>query len=622
VESLECRAVPSATAYIDASWVQQAAGNPIVLTKPDTQYILETDVDVSGTAFVIGAPNVTLDLNGHTVTYDDLPQPQVTNGGFEQAGSQLPGWDLSRAPTASRVPAVQGMYGQWMLELDNLTSTQTILSDPVAIPQANREYSAAITPKGSDVTVRLTVLDAWTGAVLGTGTSRSPDRGFAAVATFTPTTTDPVRLQIDVIPDAGATATVYLDYAAVQPSRDYGIYASQVWIGDGPAQLQTDPIRNAYRNAANFTLLNGKVIQGQGHGAASSPLYFQGLNGFKVQKVTASADGMDTSNLDATWAQGDVEITDSVFSGDIDRISDRMDIVAAILLERFGGSASITDNHIANVPQVGILFNGDPTQQGLTIANNDIRQKAIVTDGYGILVAGARNFDIFNNTIIPVQGRGMLFDGWGGIPTEDGTVDANYVQVFEAPNLEYGDQLNATALRIRNWQSTFRSLTFANNTFIASTGPGGVHDAAGVTISQYNDLGQENGANNAFTNNIIKAYVTTDDPYYKAQALAVSVVGPGTGLQVTNNFLESNDTSLELGDADSWTQTAADISMGGNTLSRSPDQPARPYTSILAGSYQTTVSDIRMPATHLVNGAMPNIVYGDGTVTNLNVEWQ
>jgi hypothetical protein len=624
IESLETRTVPSASAYIDPGWVRQAGSQPIVLSRPDTTYFLETDIDMPGTAFVVGAPNVTLNLNGHTVVYGDLAPIQVNNGGFELAnsGGGLAGWDLRRAPAARRVPAVLGMYGQWMLQLENVTSTQTILSDPVAIPQAGREYSAAITPKGSNAAVQITVVDALTGAVLGSGTSRSPDRGFAAVATFTPTTTDPVRLRIDVMPNPGAAATVDLDYAAVQPSRDYGVFASQAWLGDAPAQLQTGSIQALYHSAANFTIENGRVLQGQGRGSSSSPLHFVALPGFKVIKVTTLADGMDTSNLDATWATRNATITDSVFLGDIDRVSDRMDIVAAILMERFGGTASITNNHIAGVPQVGILFNGDPAEQSLTIANNDIRQKAIVTDGYGLLVAGARNFQIADNTIVPVQGRGMLFDGWGGIATENGAVHDNYMDVFEAPNLEYGDQLNATALRIRNWDNVFRNLTFADNTFMAHTGPGGVYDAVGATISQWNDQGQATGANNVFTGNVIKAYVTNANPYYKAQALAISEVGVGTGLQIANNLLESNDTSLEFGDADSWMQTDADITLAGNTLSRSPDQPARPYTSILAGNYETAVANVRMPATHLANGAAPVVVYGGGLVTDLEIDWQ
>jgi parallel beta helix pectate lyase-like protein len=623
-EELEARRLLSNNAiHIDSNWVRLVGGNPIVLTQANTEYVLETNVDVPGTAFVIGAPNITLDLNGHTVTYGDLPPIQVNNGGFELAGTGggLPGWDLSRAPTASRVPAVLGMYGQWMLQMSNFNTTQTILSDPVAIPQANREYSAAITPKGFNVTVNLTVLDAVTGAVLGRGTSRSPDRGFAAVAIFTPVSTDPVRLQIDAVPNAGTTTTVDLDYASVQPSRDYGVFASQVWLGQGPLQLQTSAILAVYRNAAKFTLQNGQVVQGQGHGSSSSPLYFQGLPGFTVNRVTSVANGMDTSNLDATWGSNAV-VTNSTFQAAIDRVSDRMDLVSAILLERFNGTATVTGNRIANVPQVGILFNGDQYEQSVTIANNDIRQKAIVTDGYGILVAGARNFNIASNTVIPVQGRGILFDGWGGIVTENGTVTNNYVDAFEAPNLEYGDQLNVTALRIRNWGNTFRHLTFSHNTFMAHTGPGGVYDADGATISQWNDQGQETGANNVFTDNIFKGIVDTANSYYKAQGLVISEVGAGTGLQITGNVLESNDTSLQFGDADSWMQTDTDIAMGGNTLRLSTIGAARPFTSILAGNYQTTVTNIQMPNTYLENGAPAVIAYGGGPVSNLNVDWQ
>jgi hypothetical protein len=623
-EEFEARLLPTLnTIHIDSTWVSQAAGNPLVLAQANTQYILDTDVDMPGTAFVIGAPNVTLDLNGHRVTYGDLSPIQVNNGGFELPGSggRLPGWDLGGAPTAGLVPAIVGMYGQWMLQLTSASTHQSLVSDPVAVPQANREYSAAITLKGSNATVTLTVVDALTGAVLGTGTSRSPDRGFAAVATFTPATTDPVRLRVDVVPDAGTSSTMDLDDASVQPSRDYGIFASQAWLGQGPAQLRTSAILSVYHSAAAFTVQNGQVLQGQAHGSSSSPLYFQALPGFTVNNVTTLANGMDTSNLDATWARNAV-ITGSTFRGAVDRVSDRMDIVAAVRLERFDGTATVVGNHITGVPQVGILFNGDVNQQNLTIAENDIRQRAIVTDGYGILIAGARNFEIAHNTIIPLQGRGILLDGWGPIVTENGRVHDNYVDAFEAPNLEYGDQLNVTALRIRNWGSTFRNLTFSQNTFMAHTGPGGVYDADGATISQWNDQGQSTGANNLFANNVFKAVADTADSYYKVQALVISEVGVGTGLQFIGNVLESNDTALEFGDADSWLQTDAEIILSGNSLRRSGDGPARAFTSISAGNYQTTVSDVRMPDTYLENGAPAAIVNAGGPVNDLWVDWR
>ncbi|HEV3205057.1 MAG TPA: hypothetical protein VGY77_11765 [Gemmataceae bacterium] len=623
MEILESRDLLSGILHIDSSWLQQAAGNPILLNQADTRYILDVDVNVQGTAFVVAAPNVTFDLNGHQVLFGNADPISVNNGGFEMVNSDgsIPGWDLRQAPAAMRVPAITGMWGQWMLQFTNISTTQTFFSENIAIPLANHEYAAAITPKGTDsCTVQLSVIDAVTGANLGTGSSASPDRGFTAVVPFTPSTTNPIKLQIDVVPRS-ESATMALDYAAVMPSRDFGIVATQAWTGDLPAHLLTPEFRASYRTAANFTLLNGLIIQGQAKGYHSSPLFFNSLPNYTVDQVTTVVSGMDSGNLDGSWSRNAV-ITNSIFQGSIDRVSNRMHIFAAISLANYEGSAVITGNRISGVPHVGIMANGMPTQTSLIISQNDIRQDAIATDGYGILLAGVRNFEIGNNTIIPVKGRGILVDGWGRIPTENGRIHDNYVEVYEEANLEYGPSgLEATALRIRNWDHTHRNLVVEHNTFFAKTGPGGDHAAIGVRWSGGNDQGQETAANNILQNNLIKAIATSADPTFQATALSISVVGAGTGLQMNGNVLESNDTALAFGDSDSWRQADQDITLSGNSIRLSSIGPSRNFTSIYAGAYRTTVDNIRMPNTWLENGAPPTIVYGDGAVTKLQVDW-
>ena len=66
------------------------AGTPIsscqTLGNTGTTYTLESDVSAAGTCFTVSANNVTLDLNGHTVTYNTAAQSSavhaiaVTNG--------------------------------------------------------------------------------------------------------------------------------------------------------------------------------------------------------------------------------------------------------------------------------------------------------------------------------------------------------------------------------------------------------------------------------------------------------------------------------------------------------------------------------------------------------------
>src|SRR5262249_43902129 len=206
---------------------------------------LASDVRVEGTAFVVGAKNVKLDLNGHTVTYGDSPPVVVLNGGFEEGDqASLPGWDLREAPGARRVKARSGMWGERMLEIRRGTEKQAILSVPVPIPRPGHEYAAAVTPKASPgSTVTLSVVDAGTMAVLAKGTSDNPDNGAVAKAVFTPGPgTKAVRLRIEMAPPKGASAYFALDNVAVTPSRDYGILASpNAW--SLPAHLNNDTVK-------------------------------------------------------------------------------------------------------------------------------------------------------------------------------------------------------------------------------------------------------------------------------------------------------------------------------------------------------------------------------------------
>src|SRR5262249_27312368 len=141
---------------------------------------------------------------------------------------------------------------------------------------------------------------------------------------FTPKTTHAVRLQVDVAPPSGVTDSLDLDQATLTVSGDYGILASPNGSDiPGWANLPATA-QNASRKAANFTVKNGSIVQGQGNGYASSPLYFWKLAGVTVENVQTSATGMDTQSLDATYATDHVTIRNSTFRESIDNISNRM----------------------------------------------------------------------------------------------------------------------------------------------------------------------------------------------------------------------------------------------------------------------------------------------------------
>ncbi len=205
IERLEDRLCLASTVHITAAWLAQQGAGPYLLTASDTTYILDTDVTVNGTAFVIGGKNITLDLNQHSVTYGAAAPLNVVNGGFEQgSGRNVTGWDLSAAPDAALGSNDYYLFGNNVLRFTNITGTESVLSDAIAIPAANREYTATITPQGPfDAAVTLSVIDAVTGLTLASGSVVSVGSGRGAAVSFVPTTTNPVRLRISATPARG-----------------------------------------------------------------------------------------------------------------------------------------------------------------------------------------------------------------------------------------------------------------------------------------------------------------------------------------------------------------------------------------------------------------------------------
>lgn len=615
----------SNTIVIDDSWLSAHGSGSYLLDQAGMTYVLHNDLRTAGTAFVVAAANVTLDLNGHSVTFGDASPVTVTNGGFETgSGRDVPGWDLSGAPSAQLASNTTYLFGNQVLRLSNFSTAQRIVSDPIAIPTIGHTYTATITPAGVNArsTVQLTVIDAVTGAILGTGTSAQTARGFSAVVTFTAATTHAVRLQVDVTPPAGVTDTLDLDQATLTASNDYGIVASRAWGGDIPGfdNLSTEA-KSAYKKAANFTVKNGLILQGQGDGYGSTPLYFRSLPGVTVDHVETLATGMDSQSLDATYATGAVTVTNSTFREQIDNISNRMHNYATLKLNNISGTITIENNHLLGSPQIGIMMAANDPQYQVFIRNNEFRSDTVVTNGYAIVLSSVQNFEIANNTIIATSGRGIDLDGYAKALLGHGTVHDNYVDVQENINREYPSGLDATGLRLRNTIDSMgphADVTISSNTIIARTGSGQLGQAYGVRISYTNINGEMNNAGIALVNNTIKAIVTTTDTTYRAKALVIDRMDAGINMRIANNVLESNDTALALTDSSG---SVYGVDLVSNTLKKSTEGPARTFTGILAGYYTREIHDVRIIDTRLAGGATGDIVWSGTGVKDLSVGW-
>jgi Macroglobulin domain MG4 len=356
---------------IDRAWLADPTNlaiagftsGPYRLGRPRTTYILYADVERPGSAFVVAAPNVTLDLNGHTVNYDTAPAPIVPNGGFEASRTDDPErpshWDIAGTPNARLVPARLGFWGRRALRIENPTGSASLVSAPVTLTGLSSagpsEFTATITPKidGGDATVTLTVFDAG-GTSLGHATVGPGEsaRGFAPLVTFTPPRTPAqVRLRIDIVPGTKQPTAVELDEAAVFRSRLFGVTATR---GYGPVPAELRLVRGL-TTAGSFTIRNGSITQGAGRSFRSHPLFLQSLPDARVEKVRALATGMDTDALSGDHADG-IVVSGCTFDSRIERLSRRTVGFGAIHLNGVRGQVVVENNEVPGAPMYGIVL--------------------------------------------------------------------------------------------------------------------------------------------------------------------------------------------------------------------------------------------------------------------------
>ena len=99
-------------------------------------YLLVNDISSPRTAIFLGK-DVTLDLNGYTLTYSDGNYDHIANGSFEDG---IRGWDLSKAPSASiEDTKVHVFIGNNILRLK---AGEEIASSFINLPLPDRSYFA------------------------------------------------------------------------------------------------------------------------------------------------------------------------------------------------------------------------------------------------------------------------------------------------------------------------------------------------------------------------------------------------------------------------------------------------------------------------------------------------
>jgi hypothetical protein len=596
---------------IDRAWLA-ARRPPYVLDRPGQQYVLVQDVVAEGTAFVVAAEGVVLDLDGHRVVYGDGPAVEVPNGGFEEGRERdVPGWELARAPGAIVAPNENHLFGTRVLRLKEVSTPQRIMSGPVTLPRGPHTYAATITPAHGtyEAKVVITVVDADNSRTLASAESRSVERGFACVAHFSPGSTRRVRLVVDVAPPPGKSETIDLDGAAIFRSYDYGILATRTWSGELPGWSNLPPqLEESYRRAARLTVRGGKVVQGRAGGYGSYAFYADSLPGLVLDGDETHVTGMDSGSVLATQTSGEVIIRRCTFRETIAAIGDRMRNFASLALEKNEGSLLVEKNTILGSPQVGILLGFNGPKSRVIVRDNEVRQRTVVTNGYGITLVSLHDFEIAGNRILPENGRGLNVDGYSAEPTRSGSIHDNEVDVQEGLNREEPERVEVRALRLRNnvdEVGPHRDLKLTKNTFTARARPGAGQWAFGGWISYENKADAMDDAGIVIEQNTFRAISESSDEGYRAYALMLDPIAAGIHPRIVDNLLESNDVSLGIG-GPSGGDTGA-LTLVANVLRKATEGPKRPYSGIAIGYDVERVQGVSILDSVLEKGATTDI---------------
>ncbi len=542
--------------------------------------MLQNDVVAAGTCFTIKASNIRLDLNGHTVTFGDGNFSEVPNREFELWTGAVPTDWTVRSGSVRRANAI--FFGA--SDLVFAPGGGIIRSAPFRLHGGKTYLGFAFVKAGYNDRFEMRLLDAQTGSVLASYTVTGINRGFASNGSelkFRPSVDTTVAVELECVA-AGECTVGMVD---VKPAFDYGILS----YGYKRDDIAPDVPASAFGNADNVEVYNGTIQQGNGNAIRSAGIYHTG-GGWNIHDVTISVNGIHTDGISGNWTKGVSYMRNHIRSTSIG-VLNRMHGTAGIKISRPSKTVQASDNIVDGVPQAGISVYTKQSDNlaDCTITGNTIRQREVVTEGYGIILGGAfAKFEIRGNTIQPYQGRGILLDGLNYGPLRNGVVRDNQILgIAETRNAEYGENsMEATGIRIRNWGGSapvHDNIEIFGNTITGMTDASHVHAVYGININA-----SARGDNIFIHDNTIRVTATGKGRNAAAIAFQSTVMDNGGILEVHHNLLSSNDAFLKFGGNDG--KEARGIVAYANTFTR-PQSIASVGRGIAYGFWNGAAND-------------------------------
>jgi len=506
------------------------AGNVISacgkITAPGT-YTLDRDISAAQGCLVVSANDVTIDLQGHTVTYDAQPAG-FPNESFEDGFTD---WDVTAAPHARVAPDTEWLgsatEGHNQIAWEDPVAGEEIISPWQEIAggvRVNPYLLRADKLWGYDpvyggpgkATIRVRVEHQETSTYPIDSTFQD---GFLETPFVTPASGGHYRVRVQIVSFAGRNTQgqpILLDEISLRPF-------------EGPGGIWLD------YNKARLTVKNGSVVQGPGGAIRRAAVGIR--NGSTVQNMNLVANGFESGCVGALYAADSV-IRDSTCMTRNHGVFSRMQISAAITV---GSASGITvENNVIDAGTAwGCIFLSGGSNA--VIRGNQCQVESSVTNHHGIVAYSAANSSITQNTVAAIYGQGVLISGtFSGIEVANNTISLDGLR----PNAEYGlfsfDAIrfndygngNASNNSIRDNSITIRGGVDPHYTqFAADTSSGRVLNGI---------MNVQTGTGNTIERNTID--VQTTDPL-----MVGSCAELGSHAAWRDNVCRSNNTGLVVG---------------------------------------------------------------------------
>lgn len=560
--------------------------SPLVITK-DT--VITEDLEFDHTAFVIKGDNLTLDLNGHTIKFNNKNSVEILNKDFEYWDGNSPlNWIIKNG-AVSKSPSIY--FGNF--DLSVAAGGGTIQSQKIILTAGKTFQPFAFAKSNQNNSVILRVLNADDLSVLTSHTLSGNNlaRGYASAgntAIFKPQVDTEVILELVL---SGLDGPFTVGMVDIKPAFDYGVVSSRY----RNERYYPDLYDDMFRRSTNVTIKNG-IFEQVNESVYSAGVRVEGEN-WTFENLQFKINGINTDGISTPYHTGNLKINNCVVQSTSLSVFNRMHGTAGIKLEKIddSGGHSITNNLIEGVPQYGIYMYGCIEDYGNSksyITGNTIKQNEVVTEGYALGLSGVRNLDISGNVIQPYQGRGILLDAASGCSSDTANIGTHFVNIYnnqidnitEYKNSEYGEQgLEATGIRIRNWgreKEAHRNIKIYSNTIEGFTDESKVHAVYGINTtlsSQYDTV--------EIFDNTISVSATGDNRRASTIALQDTILNGSSSLTIFNNTLLSNMEIIRLGGEDG--ANVKGVSFYDNLLGFPNETDPPEISKLFIGGYDT-----------------------------------